>query len=165
LFGTDGPDMLDMTDLYIVLYFARESGFPELPPPRRHPYVRRMDLLSILVGWGEKLVGGFRQAARADLRIADQARLLRRQLAASFEDWPRGPKTEDELLTWAHNASRGFSVASDSCSNSFSASGFVLFALKNKLPQKRPGTPQKRPNFRAAHTADFANEISSSPRT
>lgn len=69
-----------------------------------------MDILSVVVGWGETLVGGFRQAARADLRIADQARVLRRQLAASFEDWPHGPKTDHELLTWAHNAARGFSV-------------------------------------------------------
>ncbi len=69
-----------------------------------------MDPLSVLIGWGERLVGGFRQAARADLRIADQARTLRRQLAASFEDWPHGPKTDQELLTWAHKAARGFDV-------------------------------------------------------
>lgn len=69
-----------------------------------------MDPLSVLIGWGEKLLGGFRQAARADLRIADQARLVRRQLAASFEDWPHEPKTDQELLRWAHKAARGFDV-------------------------------------------------------
>jgi hypothetical protein len=69
-----------------------------------------VDPLSVLIGWGEKLVSGFRQASRADLRIADQARLLRRQLAASFEDWPHGPTIGDELLTWAHRTARGFAV-------------------------------------------------------
>ena len=90
--------------------FARGSAIPELPHPERNPYVRFMDPLSVLIGWAEKVIGGFRQTARADLRIADQARLLRRQLAASFEEWPQGPKTNNELLTWAHKTARGFGV-------------------------------------------------------
>ncbi|SRR6266567_392042 len=69
-----------------------------------------MDIIGVLLGWGEKLLGGFRHSAKADLRIADQARLLRRQLTASFADWPHGPKTDDELLRWAYNAARGFTV-------------------------------------------------------
>ena len=69
-----------------------------------------MDVLNPIIGLVEKVFSGFRQAARADLRIADQARPLRRQLAASFEDWPQGPKTDTDLLTWAHKAARGFGV-------------------------------------------------------
>jgi hypothetical protein len=69
-----------------------------------------VDPLSVLIGWGEKVFGAFRQSARADLRIADQARLLRRQLAASVDDWPQGPTTDAELRRWANNAARGFKV-------------------------------------------------------
>ena len=91
-------------------FFARGSAFPALPHPQSRPYVRTVDVLNPILGLVEKVFSGFRQAARADLRIADQARLLRRQLAASFADWPQGPKTDFELLTWAHKAARGFDV-------------------------------------------------------
>ncbi|HLQ69675.1 MAG TPA: hypothetical protein VK124_09125 [Gemmatimonadales bacterium] len=69
-----------------------------------------MDVLNPIIGLVEKVFSGFRQAARADLRITDQALLLRRQLAASFEEWPQGPKTDNELRTWGHRAAQGFSV-------------------------------------------------------
>src|SRR5207249_5415858 len=65
-------------------------------------------LLSVLAGWGEKVFGAWRRAAVTDLRIADQARLLRRQLAASLEDWPRGPQTPDDVLTWASKYAGNF---------------------------------------------------------
>jgi hypothetical protein len=45
-----------------------------------------------------------------DKRIADKARQLRRTLAASFEDWPTGLKTLDDLTTWAGKLIRGFGV-------------------------------------------------------
>jgi hypothetical protein len=69
-----------------------------------------VDILNPLVGLVEKVFSGSRQTARADLRVADQAVLLRRQLAASFGDWPQSPKTDNELRAWAHKAARGFSV-------------------------------------------------------
>jgi hypothetical protein len=47
-----------------------------------------------------------RQAA--DRRVADRALHLRRQLAASFEEWPAGPRTLEELVRWALKLCRGF---------------------------------------------------------
>ena len=40
--------------------------------------------------------------------ISDKARQLRRSLAVSFEDWPRGPRTMVDLLSWAHKVTRSF---------------------------------------------------------
>ena len=104
-----GRELPDAESL-IRASFAPEAAFPELPSSRAFRYVRAVDPLSVLIGWGERLLGGFRQTARTDLRMADQARVLRRQLAASFEDWRPGPKTDDELVNWANRAARGFRV-------------------------------------------------------
>jgi len=45
-----------------------------------------------------------------EIRITDKARELRRQLDASFEDWPQGPRTLEELVRWAHKVARGYKV-------------------------------------------------------
>lgn len=67
-----------------------------------------MDPWSFLPGWLEKLIGARARQTATDLGIADRALLLRRQLAASFADWPQGPANLDELTLWARNAANGF---------------------------------------------------------
>jgi len=57
--------------------------------------------LNFLPAWLERLISARARQRATDLRIADRAMLLRRQLAASFEDWPVGPKTLEELVRWA----------------------------------------------------------------
>lgn len=69
-----------------------------------------MDLYGFLASWLEKLIGARAHQKATDLRIADKAHLLRRQLLASFEDWPKGPQTLEELVRWALKISRNFDV-------------------------------------------------------
>lgn len=69
-----------------------------------------MDLLGPLAGLLERFFGNRERRRATDTRIADKARQLRRQLAASFEDWARDPQTLDELAKWAHKLARGYAV-------------------------------------------------------
>jgi len=64
--------------------------------------------LNFLPSWLERLVSARARQKAVDLRISDKARQLRRSLAASFEDWPRGPRTMVDLLSWAHNVTGSF---------------------------------------------------------
>src|SRR5713101_9466399 len=57
--------------------------------------------------WRESKTAADRHT-EANLRIADGARRLRRELLTSFEDWPNGPRTLDELTSWAHKLTRGY---------------------------------------------------------
>jgi len=46
-----------------------------------------------------------------DIRIEDNARQLRRQLAASFKRWPENdPRALDDLVIWARKLAQGFAV-------------------------------------------------------
>ena len=67
-----------------------------------------MDLSSILPNWLEKLISARARQKANDLRIADKALQLRRQLLSSFEDYHGDPKTQDELTGWAAKLSNGF---------------------------------------------------------
>ena len=67
-----------------------------------------MDVLGPLAGLAERFFGDRAKRRAADLRIADGARQLRRELLASFEDWPNRPRTLDELTSWAHKLTRGY---------------------------------------------------------
>lgn len=71
-----------------------------------------MDFLGPLTSIGERLFGDRARRQAADRRVADRALHLRRQLAASFEDWPVGPRTLEELVRWAIKLTHGF-VAMD----------------------------------------------------
>ncbi|HEX9155969.1 MAG TPA: hypothetical protein VF819_10420 [Nitrospira sp.] len=64
--------------------------------------------MNFLPSWLERLVSARARQRAVDLRIADKAKQLRRELSASFEDWPAGPNTLDELTTWAGKLGRGF---------------------------------------------------------
>jgi hypothetical protein len=67
-----------------------------------------VEWVTVLIGWGEKLLGVRSEQNKAATRIADGAVQLRRQLAASFEDWPdEGPRTLEELVRWAFNFADG----------------------------------------------------------
>lgn len=61
--------------------------------------------------WGKLLVEWAAPPTAMDRRIADKSRQLRRQLLASFEDWPNGLNELDELTTWAGRLATGFRVA------------------------------------------------------
>jgi hypothetical protein len=68
-----------------------------------------MDLLGPLAGFAERFFGNRERRRATDTRIGDKARQLRRQLAASLEDWPaQGPQTLEELVRWAHKFARGY---------------------------------------------------------
>lgn len=64
--------------------------------------------LNFLPSWLEKLISARARQRAVDLRITDKAKQLRRELAASFEDWATGPTTLDELTSWAGKFARGF---------------------------------------------------------
>lgn len=59
-------------------------------------------------GWVEKGLGARRRRRATDTRIADKALPLRRSLAASLEDWPKGPATAFDFAGWAARLSCGF---------------------------------------------------------
>jgi hypothetical protein len=67
-----------------------------------------VDVVGIVAGWAEKLLGGWRRRRATDRRIADRAKLLRRTLEASFEDWPGGLKDLNDLVRWAGRLAVGF---------------------------------------------------------
>jgi len=69
-----------------------------------------MDLFGPLASIGEKLFGDRARRQAVDRRVADRPLHLRRQLAASFEDWPAGPRTCEELVRWALKLTRGFAA-------------------------------------------------------
>jgi len=60
--------------------------------------------------WEKLLVEWAAPPTVVDKRIADKAKVLRRTLGASFEDWPAGLKTLDDLTTWAGNLMQGYQV-------------------------------------------------------
>src|SRR2546428_9745179 len=64
--------------------------------------------LNFLPSWLERLVSPRARQKAVDLRISDKARQVRRSLAASFEDWPRGPRTMGDLLSWGHKVTGSF---------------------------------------------------------
>ena len=57
--------------------------------------------------WRESKTAADRHT-EANLRIADGARRLRRELLTSFEDWPNGPRTLDDLIGWTRKLALGF---------------------------------------------------------
>ena len=66
--------------------------------------------MPLVGGWVEKGIAARARHRAADTRIADKALVLRRTLAASFEDWPKGPQTLEELVKWAFKLASGFPV-------------------------------------------------------
>jgi hypothetical protein len=60
--------------------------------------------------WEKLLVEWAAPPTALDQRIIDKARQLRRQLTASFEDCPPGPRTLDDHLSWARLLAGGFDV-------------------------------------------------------
>jgi hypothetical protein len=69
-----------------------------------------MDFLGPLTSISEKVFGDRARRQAADRRVADRALHMRRELAASFEDWPAGPRTLEDLVRWGIKLSRGFAA-------------------------------------------------------
>src|SRR6266699_3590168 len=69
-----------------------------------------LSAVPVVGGWIEKGLAARAKSRAVDMRVADKAKALRRTLAASFEDWPNGPGTKDDLIRWAHKLTRGFGV-------------------------------------------------------
>jgi hypothetical protein len=97
----------------------------------------------------------FTQRQKADMRIADKARPLRRRLAASFEEWgTRGPETKDQLLMWIFRFTNGYSVTEP--------------ALTELLDLRPDASPKVQEAVRAAWdayhaAADIVNPIITPP--
>jgi hypothetical protein len=66
--------------------------------------------LGLVAGWAERLLGVRSRRHATDTRIADKAKVLRRQLAASVPDRPDSPVGLDDLTTWAGKLAAGFGV-------------------------------------------------------
>ena len=66
--------------------------------------------LSFLTSWLEKLVSARARQRATDLKMADRARMLQRELEASFNDWPHAPTTAKELESWAFRLARGYAT-------------------------------------------------------
>jgi hypothetical protein len=61
-----------------------------------------------VVGWVKDAASAVLHWRTIDTQIADQAIELRRMIAASFQRWPMGLHTLDELTTWASALAAGF---------------------------------------------------------
>jgi hypothetical protein len=67
-----------------------------------------MGFLASAASWLKDLAGAAMAWRTVDIQIADQARELQRTIAASFEKWPLGLHTLDDLTTWASRLAVGF---------------------------------------------------------
>jgi len=101
--------------------------------------------------WGKLVLELAAPPTPTDIRTTDKARELRRQLAASFEEWPPdGPQTFADLVRWAHKVARGYKVTKPGLQE-------LLDLRAEASPHVRDTVGSMRDHYEAA--ADIINPV------
>jgi hypothetical protein len=96
-------------------------------------------LVGVLSDWLTKLIAAWTHQSATDLRISDKATALRRTLAASLEDWPKGPQNMEELVKWAFKLVRGFPVTEPALKEIIDLSAEASWAVRRMVGAARAG--------------------------